>query len=1105
MTNKVLLISLLAGFIFACEQRSSKEKRFERLPAGKTGINFINTVENTEDFNIFNYRNFYNGGGVAIGDINDDGLADVYFTSNLGDNKLYLNMGNFKFKDISESSGTTGTRAWSTGVVFVDINNDALLDIYVCNAGYIEGDDHENELFINQGDLTFKEAAAEYGLNESGYTTHVAFFDYDGDEDLDVYILNNSFVPVSTLNYSNQRELYAEDWPVKDFIKGGGDKLLRNDNNRFIDVTKEAGIYGSLIGFGLGVTLGDVNDDNLIDIYISNDFFERDYLYVNQGDGTFTEEIKVWMGHISLSSMGADMADIDNDGNPEIFVTEMLPDNDTRIKITTSFENYNTYLLKLNLDFYHQYMHNTLQYNNGDDTFSEISWYSGVSASDWSWGALMFDADNDGLKDLYVCNGVYQDVTDQDFIDFFASDVLQRMAMTGKKEELGKVVSLMPSKPQINKFFRNQGGLKFEDSGVEFGFDEPTFSNGAAYGDLDNDGDLDLVLSNLNQESYIYRNNTPRDADHHFIGITLKGPDKNKFAIGSKIKAFTEGANVNFELIPTRGFQSSVDYKVILGVGSAKIIDSLVVVWPDGKLSKLYEQPVDTVLTVDYARSEGPAEPETIDDWGRKLFREVQNEFEPHQEDNFVDFFQEGLVMKMLSREGPSADKGDLNGDGLDDILIGGANNKEARIYLQNEDGFVYSRQEPFVRDAYYEDTVIKLFDADGDGDLDLFGGSGGNNYRPGARFLQDRLYLNDGFGNYALQKGAFPSNGFNTSVAIPFDFDGDKDLDLFVGSRSIPGNYGTSPRSYLYENDGNGKFRDVTTRYSTEIRIVGMVTDAAVSDVNGNGLPDLVIVGEWMSPKIFELREGKFIRLPSNLEALTGWWYALNLTDLDGDGDKDLILGNRGENFYFTGDEDRPAKLWLKDFDNNGTVEKIITRQVNGTDKPVTLKRELTDQVVSLEKQNLKHNEYATMSIQDLFTDEQMEGVEVKESTWFKSIVAINLGNESFEIKEFPRDVQFSCVCAIYCTDLNGDSYPDVLLGGNDSGFLPQFSRLDASFGHVLLNDGSGSFDRIRNEEAGLLIKGDLKQFLEFDFQDQPHLLVNLNNDKPLLYKINK
>jgi enediyne biosynthesis protein E4 len=1119
-------VALLFAVLFCACGEKKEPALFEKIHSTHSGIQFVNTVSNTEELNIFNYRNFYNGGGVAIGDLNNDGLADVFFTSNMGDNKLYLNRGDFRFEDITAKAGVAGTKDWSTGVVLADVNSDGLLDIFVCNAGYFKGKKPEKELFINQGTSAdgipvFVEKAAEYGLNEAGYTTHAAFFDYDGDGDLDCYILNNSFLPVNTLNYSNKRELYAQDWPVADFVKGGGDKLLRNDaipppggkKGGFTDVTKQAGIYGSLIGFGLGVTVGDINGDHWPDIYVSNDFFERDYLYINKKNGVFNEEIEGWMEHLSHASMGADMADINNDGYPEIFTTEMLPSDEYRLKTTTSFENYNIYQLKQQRGFYHQYMQNSLQLNNqisptesGGGAFSEIAFQSGVAASDWSWGALLFDMDNDGYRDIYICNGIYKDVIDQDFIDFFADEIIQKMAITGKKEEIEKVIEKMPSVPISNKVFRNRGDLTFEDVGQKWGFGLPTFSNGAAYGDLDNDGDLDLVVNNVNMEALVYRNKSESiSPKNHFLRVELKGDSVNTFAVGAKVYVYNNGAILNTELIPCRGFQSSVDYKMVFGLGTTPAVDSLVVVWHDRKKTVVPQPVIDQLLVIDHGTARGMAEDYLqASSPKNKRFEEVSEPFSAHREDGFIDFYQEGLNYRMVSREGPKAAVGDVNGDGTDDVFIGGAAGGPGQLYLQKGNGFARAGQKTFDPDSIFEDTAVLFFDADGDKDLDLFVGSGGNHHPTGSRFMQDRVYLNDGKGQFALHAAALPVNGYNTAVAVPLDFDDDGDADLFVGSRSVPGVYAVPPKQFLYENDGKGNFREVMKTAAPDLKTIGMVTDAVLADVSGDERPELLIAGEWMAPQIFEVGKGKLTKIPSNLDQYSGWWYAVAAEDIDGDGDKDLILGNRGENFYFGGSKEAPAKIWVWDFDNNGTVEKIITRTVNGLDMPVLMKKELTAQLPELKKQNLRHSEYAKKSLDALLKPEILKKAMMREGNYFKSAVALNNGNNQFSLIPLPKEVQFSCIKAIFCTDLDGDGKKDLVLGGNDSGFMPQFSKLDASFGHVLLNKGNGNFETVENRVSGFFVRGDVKQLAGLKKGKEHRLMALVNNQKPKIFKIN-
>lgn len=1098
-----LLFFYCLALCFACSPKkatTNDKALFQKIDPQSSGVRFVNRVENTDEFNIFSYRNFYNGGGVALGDINNDGLPDIYFTANMGSNKLYLNKGNFQFEDITEKAGVDFANKWSTGVVMVDINNDDWLDLYVCNAGYHKSKTGQgNALFINNKNGTFTESAAAYGLDEKGYTTHAAFFDYDLDGDLDCYILNNSFIPVNTLNYANKRDLRAKDWPVKDFLKGGGDKLLRNDSGKFVDVSEQAGIYGSLIGFGLGVTVGDVNGDLYPDLYISNDFFERDYLYINQRNGTFLEDLTNRMGHISLASMGSDMGDINNDGRPDIFATDMLPGDEYRLKTTTSFDNINVYRLKLQRDFYHQYTQNTLQLNDGNDKFSEIACFSGVSATDWSWGALMFDADNDANTDIYVCNGISQDVIDQDFIDFFADEMIQNMVMTGQKADMKSVLNQMPSVKIPNKTFRNKGDLHFEDIGEQWGLGEASFSNGAAYGDLDNDGDLDLVVNNVNQEAFVYRNETDKKLINKYLSIKLKGTATNTHAIGAHVLAWSGTQTISRQLYPAHGFQSSSDYKLVMGFGQG-IIDSLRVIWPDHRTTFLRQPPMDSTLTLVYDPAAAFYQPR--DKKIKPLMAINASNFDPHVENEWVDFFYERNLPMMLSYEGPKAAVADLNKDGTDDLYLCGAAGKPGQLYLSRGGGYVKTAQAVWATDSTYEDTAACFFDADGDGDLDLFVGSGGNHNDGSNGAMRDRLYLNDGKSNFTPSNDAFPDDGMNTAIAIPHDFDDDGDVDLFVGSRSTPQVYGMTPQSFIYLNNGEGRFRNIANQ---AVERVGMVTDAVWADVAGDARLELIVVGEWMAPTVFSYTGRAFESVNTNLSAYTGWWQSVCAVDVDKDGDRDLVLGNIGDNFYLKPSAESPLKLWVRDFDKNQQIDKVITRTQAGRDVPVFLKRELTEQLNFLKKQNLKHKDFATKSIQELIPAEELKKANVKEARCFKSMIALNKGNGQFEMRELPAPVQMSSVNAIAVADVDQDGLDDLLLGGNLYHFLPQFSRLDASYGHTLRNKGGGEFEYMPNRQSGFSVSGEIKQIVAVQSGKKRSYLILRNSQQSVWLNLGK
>ena len=1083
------------------------ETLFTLLDAKETGIDFFNKVKNQKNFNIFKYRNFYNGGGVAIGDINNDGLADIYLTGNMVANKLYLNKGNLTFEDISLSAGIEGNKPWSTGVVMVDINQDGLLDIYVSNAGNLKGNNHDNDLYINNGDLTFTEKASDFNLAKTGFSTHASFFDYDKDGDLDAYILNNSNIPVSSLGYAEQRDKRAQDWEnVPQIFRGVGDMLLRNDNGKFVDVSEEAGIYGSLIGFGLGVMVTDMNGDFYPDIYVSNDFYERDYLYLNNQDGTFKEDITNWTSHLSLSAMGVDIADINNDGNADIFITDMLPEADQRVKSVMEFEGYNVFKLKQSKDFSQQYIQNTLQLNNGNSTFSEVAYFSGVAKTDWSWAGLLFDMDNDGNRDIFITNGINHDLTDLDFVNFFANEIIQKMALTGRKQAIDSIINKMPVKPQPNYAYKNNGDITFDNANKEWGFETPSLSNGVAYGDLDNDGDLDMVINNVNMLPFVYRNNSDSLTNNNYLKIKLEGNQVNKFGIGSTVKIFHNNKIYVQEQMPSRGFQSSMDYVMTIGLGKATKVDSLRIIWPNNKTQKWDNIEVNSTLTLKQSEAT-EIQSSFLPKQNKTLVTEVlKTNLQKHQENSYSDFDYEGLINKMLSQEGPALAIGDINNDGNEDFYIGGAKNQPGLLYLNLGNGkTALSIQKSFDKDAMFEDTTAAFFDANGDGNLDLMIGSGGNEIGQENNY-KVRLYINNGKGRFDSAEKKLPSLRKNISVITPYDFDNDGDIDVFVGARSLVATYGISPTHQFLENNGDGTFIDTTEKVAYDVKSAGMITDAIWKDINKDGKKDLITVSEWDTPKIYINNGRRLIKQKSTLDDLFGMWNVVEAADLDNDGDIDFILGNQGSNTIHKTSSENPVKMWVNDFDNNGTIEQIMTNHKNGKDYPIHMKKELTAQLVSLKKQNLKASEYAKKSIDELFSASIFKNSIMKQSTISESIIAVNEGDWNFSVKKLPSRVQLSCVCGIVCTDVNNDGNLDIIMAGNNFEFKPQYSRLDASHGSVLLGDGSLDFKWQNYNTSGFVIKNEVKHLKTIsDKSGKTYLLAAINNEKPKLFLINE
>ncbi len=1122
------IIICFCAAIIGCTQQQEQKKQFQKISAAQTGINFTNTLTETPEQNILTYEYFYNGSGVAAGDLNGDGLPDLFFTGNQVPSKLYLNKGGFKFVDITKIAGVAGKDGWKTGVTFVDINGDGKLDIYVCYSGF--GDDamRANELFINNGNdkngiPTFTERAAEYGIDAPGtYSTQALFFDYDGDGDLDMFLLNHAVGFYSPFfNTTKLRNLRHPQF---------GNRLYQNNNGKFTDVSEKAGIYGGGINFGLGVAASDINNDGWPDLYVSNDFEEQDYCYLNNRDGTFTDVCKKAFGHISKNTMGVDIADYNNDLLPDVVTLDMLPEDNHRQKMLQGADQYDKYNLMVDSGYGHQNPRNMLQLNRGigKDSlpfFSEIGQLAGMSNTDWSWSALLTDFDNDGLKDLFVTNGFLRDYTNLDFVKYDVGVAMQQAMADGKDVStreayhrnmpLFDLLKRMPSSKVSNYVFKNKGDLSFSDETKNWGLYQPGVSSGATYADLDNDGDLDLIVCNNNEPVWIYKNNAETISHNNFIKVKLNGIDQNKLAIGAKVILTIKKKTQLQELYPVRGYQSSVDYVLNFGIGKDSSIDNVKVIWPGGKQTIVDEPAINRLLTIGEAGASPPHEVAEKDN-KQVLFTDITAttgiDFVQH-ENPYVDFKREFLIPYQLSKQGPKMCKADVNGDGFEDIFIGGPAGQAGVLYLQDKEGhFVRSKSQPWVADAACEDIGCTFFDADGDGDADLYVVSGGNEWMYPGPELQDRLYINDGKGNFTKVENALPNEIFSGSCVVACDFDNDGDLDLFVGAGSVPGNYPINGGNILLRNDYNKltktiHFTDITRQAAGEALFnAGMVTDAVWNDIDKDGWVDLIITGDWMPIKIFKNNHGTFtdITEQSGLKNNDGWWCKIIPADIDNDGNIDFIAGNMGWNTQFKPTATEPITTYAADFNGDGKVDPIITWFVQGKPYLFNSRDEMAEQIPGINKKFLKYADYADANIDNLFEKSQIDAAKKFYIKNVSTSFLRNNGKGVFTLTPLPLEAQFSPVNGILYNDYDGDGKKDILTAGNLFPFRVQQGRCDASTGSLFKGDGQGNFKTVNIITTGLQLQGDIRDMLEVKGKTSSVIIISKNNGAVQVIKNN-
>ena len=1074
---------------------SSQETLFTLVDNSKTGINFSNELVDTKEHSIFLYANYYGGAGVGIGDFDNDGLEDIFFAANLLDDKIYKNLGNFEFEDKTKMSGIINNGSWSTGVTVADVNNDGLLDIYVSCELYDDAPVlRRNKLYINQGSFKFKESASEWGVDVDRRTRHSVFFDYNNDGLLDLYLLNH---PPNTGNFS---PFFGKDMSLPEYNL----QLFENKGNHFVDVTQSAGLSRS--GFPNAAVIGDFNKDGWPDIYVANDFDSPDFLYFNNKDKTFTYATETSLRHTSFYSMGVDAADINNDSHLDLMVLDMTAEDNFRLKSNMSGMNPDSFWKVVNDGGHYQYMFNTLQLNNGNDTFSDIAQFTGTAATDWSWSSLVADFDNDGQKDIYITNGLLRDIrntdADKKIADIVSKKINEYIIQNPNNTEitlwdvvdLKELLDLLPSQKLKNYYYKNHGNLEFSNITDSSGLNQPSFSHGASYVDLDNDGDLDLVVNNVNDKPFIYENNSENNGNNF---IRLKMVD-DRPTLGTKVKMYYDKEFQYFETTNVRGIYSTSEDVVHFGINKSKAIDSILIEWPDQTSQKIINPKINKTHKV-YKEGITINSKSNIND--DKRFNEDKSILNyTHRENYFNDYEKQVLLPHKLSQLGPAIAKGDINGDGLEDLFVGGASGQEASVYIQNENSFEKIDNDIWTKHKALEDIDALFFDSDNDGDLDIYVVSGGNEFMPNSSTYLDRLYINDGNGNFTFRRELLPSNFESGSVVKAFDFDNDGDLDLFVGSRMKPWNYPEPASSYLLVNE-NGKFSNYNKDQFTDL---GLVTDAEWFDYDNDGDSDIVVVGEWMPITVFKNQDGNFIKEEINTNlgcSSTGWWYSIEVGDLNNDKLPDLIVGNLGLNYKYKASVDEPFEVFYDDFDENGTKDIVLAYYNYGIQFPLRGFSCSSQQVPDLKDKFEKYDIFASLDVQEVYGEENLENALRLSVNTFESAALIN--NESFfDFKPLPNYAQFSSVNDIIIKDFDNDQINDLLIVGNMYHAEIETARNDAGNGLFLKGVGDGSFKEVSVSESGFFAPGDSKKIITLNLGSNDIILVANNNDRIQIFK---